>query len=123
MCIFVSLVWVLQTLIHFQYCFFDTFISVVISILKQSNYANVLLKIIAKALLLILQLCHENGRFQVLLPLLSSDLYEVIQNTLEGKLASSAPVWHKDSSAVTVVMASSGYPGVYEKGVQIKGLF
>uniref|UniRef100_H3C485 Trifunctional purine biosynthetic protein adenosine-3 n=1 Tax=Tetraodon nigroviridis TaxID=99883 RepID=H3C485_TETNG len=59
---------------------------------------------------------------QVLLPLLSSDLYEVIQNTLEGKLGSSAPVWRQDSSAVTVVMASSGYPGVYEKGVQITGL-
>lgn len=62
-------------------------------------------------------------RFQVLLPLLSSDLYEVIQNTLEGKLGGSAPVWRQDSSAVTVVMASSGYPGVYEKGVQITGLF
>ncbi|XP_056883499.1 trifunctional purine biosynthetic protein adenosine-3 isoform X3 [Takifugu flavidus] len=59
---------------------------------------------------------------QVLLPLLKSDLYEVIQNTLEGKLATSAPVWHNDSSAVTVVMASSGYPGTYAKGVQIKGL-
>lgn len=66
---------------------------------------------------------HVSWKFQVLLPLLKSDLYEVIQNTLEGKLATSAPVWHNDSSAVTVVMASSGYPGAYAKGVQIKGLF
>lgn len=66
---------------------------------------------------------RENTPFQVLLPLLKSDLYEVIQNTLDGKVATSAPVWHKDSAAVTVVMASSGYPGTYEKGVQIQGLF
>ncbi|XP_042371371.1 trifunctional purine biosynthetic protein adenosine-3-like, partial [Plectropomus leopardus] len=56
---------------------------------------------------------------QVLLPLLKSDLYEVILNTLNGKLVSSAPVWHQDSSAVTVVMASAGYPGSYKKGVEI----
>ncbi|XP_040888462.1 trifunctional purine biosynthetic protein adenosine-3 isoform X2 [Toxotes jaculatrix] len=59
---------------------------------------------------------------QVLLPLLKSDLYEVILNTMNGKLASSAPVWHQDSSAVTVVMASDGYPGPYKKGVEITGL-
>lgn len=58
---------------------------------------------------------------QVLLPLLKSDLYEVILNTMNGKLASSAPVWHQDSSAVTVVMASAGYPGSYKKGVEITG--
>ncbi|TMS11704.1 Trifunctional purine biosynthetic protein adenosine-3 [Larimichthys crocea] len=59
---------------------------------------------------------------QVLLPLLKSDLYDVILNTMSGKLASSAPVWHQDSSAVTVVMASAGYPGSYKKGVEITGL-
>ncbi|XP_074520951.1 trifunctional purine biosynthetic protein adenosine-3-like [Halichoeres trimaculatus] len=59
---------------------------------------------------------------QVILPLLKSDLYEVILNTINGRLASSAPVWHQDSSAVTVVMASEGYPGSYKKGVQITGL-
>ncbi|KAM9327412.1 trifunctional purine biosynthetic protein adenosine-3 isoform 2-T2 [Pholidichthys leucotaenia] len=59
---------------------------------------------------------------QVLLPLLQSDLYEVILNTMNGKLASSTPVWNQDSSAVTVVMASAGYPGSYNKGVEITGL-
>uniref|UniRef100_A0A665T0V7 ATP-grasp domain-containing protein n=1 Tax=Echeneis naucrates TaxID=173247 RepID=A0A665T0V7_ECHNA len=59
---------------------------------------------------------------QVLLPLLQSDLYEVILNTMNGKLASNAPVWQQDSSAVTVVMASAGYPGSYEKGIEITGL-
>ncbi|KAK7893307.1 hypothetical protein WMY93_022459 [Mugilogobius chulae] len=48
---------------------------------------------------------------QVLMPLLKSDLYEVIMNTI-----------NQDSSAVTVVMASSGYPGSYKKGVEITGL-
>ncbi|KAM3585583.1 uncharacterized protein V6R79_021693 [Siganus canaliculatus] len=59
---------------------------------------------------------------QVLLPLLQSDLYEVILNTMNGKLGSSAPVWCQDSAAVTVVMASAGYPGSYKKGVEITGL-
>ncbi|KAF5892909.1 trifunctional purine biosynthetic protein adenosine-3, partial [Clarias magur] len=59
---------------------------------------------------------------QVLLPLLKSDLYEVLKNTLQAKLASSPPVWLENSAAVTVVMASEGYPGVYKKGVEITGL-
>uniref|UniRef100_A0A3P9KXC3 Trifunctional purine biosynthetic protein adenosine-3 n=1 Tax=Oryzias latipes TaxID=8090 RepID=A0A3P9KXC3_ORYLA len=59
---------------------------------------------------------------QVLLPLLHSDLYQVIMNTVNGKLASNAPVWRQDASAVTVVLASAGYPGSYRKGVEISGL-
>ncbi|KAM4710717.1 trifunctional purine biosynthetic protein adenosine-3-like isoform 1-T1 [Anableps anableps] len=59
---------------------------------------------------------------QVLLPLLQSDLYEVLTSTTSGKLASNAPVWQQGSSAVTVVMASAGYPGSYVKGVEITGL-
>lgn len=62
-----------------------------------------------------------NAALQVLLPLLKSDLYDVLLSTINGKLASSAPVWHQDSSAVTVVMASAGYPGSYKKGVAITG--
>ena len=60
---------------------------------------------------------------QVLMPLLKGDLYEVLLHTLDGTLASHAPVWHQESSAVTVVMASAGYPGTYEKGVQITGTY
>uniref|UniRef100_A0AAR2KY40 Trifunctional purine biosynthetic protein adenosine-3 n=1 Tax=Pygocentrus nattereri TaxID=42514 RepID=A0AAR2KY40_PYGNA len=56
---------------------------------------------------------------QVLLPLLKSDLYEVLKNTLQAKLASEPPVWLDNSAAVTVVMASEGYPGAYKKGVEI----
>lgn len=42
-------------------------------------------------------------------------------NTVNGKLASNAPVWRQDASAVTVVLASAGYPGSYRKGVEISG--
>lgn len=58
---------------------------------------------------------------QVILPLLQSDLYEVIKSTIDGRLSSSMPVWLSDHAAVTVVMASGGYPGDYAKGVEITG--
>ncbi|XP_053313149.1 trifunctional purine biosynthetic protein adenosine-3 [Spea bombifrons] len=59
---------------------------------------------------------------QVILPLLKSDLYKVIQTTIDGQLSSSMPVWLEDHAAVTVVMASGGYPGSYPKGLEITGL-
>ncbi|NXY45631.1 PUR2 protein, partial [Ceuthmochares aereus] len=59
---------------------------------------------------------------QVILPLLKSDLYEVMQAVINKKLSSSMPVWFEDSAAVTVVMASEGYPGTYPKGLEITGL-
>ncbi|OXB68644.1 hypothetical protein ASZ78_014291 [Callipepla squamata] len=59
---------------------------------------------------------------QVILPLLKSDLYEVMQAVISKKLSSSMPVWFEDSAAVTVVMASEGYPGTYPKGLEITGL-
>lgn len=58
---------------------------------------------------------------QVILPLLKSDLYEVIQSTLDGQLSASLPVWLENHTAITVVMASKGYPGAYGKGVEITG--
>ncbi|KAL6083367.1 hypothetical protein STEG23_011773 [Scotinomys teguina] len=58
---------------------------------------------------------------QVILPLLKSDLYEVIQSTLDGLLNTSLPVWLENHTAITVVMASKGYPGAYAKGVEITG--
>ncbi|NWR41759.1 PUR2 protein, partial [Regulus satrapa] len=59
---------------------------------------------------------------QVILPLLRSDLYEVMQAVINKRLASSMPAWKEDSAAVTVVMASQGYPGAYPKGLEITGL-
>ena len=66
-----------------------------------------------------------NARFgdpetEVVLPLLSSDIYEIFEGVATGELVA-PPVWRK---AVTlgVVLASNGYPGSYEKGHAIKGL-
>ncbi|XP_049714489.1 trifunctional purine biosynthetic protein adenosine-3 isoform X1 [Elephas maximus indicus] len=58
---------------------------------------------------------------QVILPLLKSDLYEVIQSTLDGLLCTALPVWLEHRTAIAVVMASKGYPGDYTKGVEITG--
>ncbi|KAI2668818.1 Trifunctional purine biosynthetic protein adenosine-3 [Labeo rohita] len=59
---------------------------------------------------------------QVLMPLLKSDLYEVLKKTLQAELSSSSVQWLQDSAAVTVVMASGGYPASYKKGLEITGL-
>ncbi|NWV34429.1 PUR2 protein, partial [Grantiella picta] len=59
---------------------------------------------------------------QVILPLLKSDFYEVIQATMDGKLCSCMPAWWENRAAVCVVMASPGYPGDSEKGMEVTGL-
>lgn len=58
---------------------------------------------------------------QVVLPLLQSDLYEVMLACVEGKLAD-MNVTFRAASAATVVMAAGGYPETYPKGMPIKGL-
>ncbi|MBQ1959808.1 MAG: phosphoribosylamine--glycine ligase, partial [Firmicutes bacterium] len=55
---------------------------------------------------------------QVVLPLLESDLMEIMEKIYEGKLAE-AEVKFADKSACCVVMASNGYPQSYEKGFEI----
>jgi phosphoribosylamine---glycine ligase len=70
------------------------------------------------------KLVEYNARFgdpecQVLMPRLKSDLLAALLAARDGKLA---PLeWH-DEVALTVVMASRGYPGTYEKGHVITGL-
>ena len=58
---------------------------------------------------------------QAVLPLLSSDLFEVMKACTEGKLGEVDVQW-STSSAATVVMAAAGYPGSYKKGAPISGL-
>lgn len=58
---------------------------------------------------------------QVLLPLLESDLVEVMLACVEGRLAEQEIAWRAEA-AVTVVMAARGYPGEYEVGVPITHL-
>lgn len=58
---------------------------------------------------------------QVVLPLLQSDLAEVLSAVADVELDKVA-VTFADRSAVCVVMASGGYPGPYENGEVIRGL-
>jgi len=58
---------------------------------------------------------------QVVLPLLKTDLLEVIEAVVEHRLDQLAVDWH-DDSVVCVVMTSAGYPGAYQTGHIIHGL-
>ena len=52
---------------------------------------------------------------------LKSDLFELIDATVKGKLADQTIEW-RDEPAVCVVLASGGYPGPFEKGKVVSGL-
>ena len=56
---------------------------------------------------------------QVVLPLLDSDLLEVMQSVTNGTL-SETEVKFKEENACCVIMASEGYPSSYEKGFEIE---
>jgi phosphoribosylamine--glycine ligase len=58
---------------------------------------------------------------QVILPLLDSDLLDVFLACVEGRLHQLELSW-RSGAAVTVVMASGGYPDAYETGKPIAGL-
>ena len=58
---------------------------------------------------------------QVVLPLLDSDLAEIMLACATGNLTEEMVQWSKDA-AVCVVMASGGYPASYPKGLPITGL-
>lgn len=67
-----------------------------------------------------------NARFgdpetQVVLPLLKSDLAEIMVACANGTLTPDLVEW-SDKAAVCVVMASGGYPSSYKKGIPITGL-
>jgi phosphoribosylamine--glycine ligase len=58
---------------------------------------------------------------QVLLTRLESDLLDLLEATIDGRLGGTHAQWRAEA-AVCVVMASGGYPGAYEKGCVITGL-
>lgn len=58
---------------------------------------------------------------QVVLPLLDSDLVEVMLACIDGKLAETEVKW-SNGAAVCIVMAAGGYPKSYRKGDEITGL-
>lgn len=58
---------------------------------------------------------------QVVLPLLKTDLLEILEAVVEHRLDQLTVEWH-DDMAVCVVMTSAGYPGSYPQGIPIHGL-
>ncbi len=58
---------------------------------------------------------------QVVLPRLKTDLVEVIEAALDGRLDEVTLAW-TDEACVGVVMASGGYPGKYQTGLPVTGL-
>ncbi len=58
---------------------------------------------------------------QAILPRLRSDLVELFEATIDGRLDKVEVNWDS-RAAVAVVMASGGYPGKYETGKTISGL-
>jgi phosphoribosylamine--glycine ligase len=58
---------------------------------------------------------------QVIVPRLKSDLLELFEATIDGTLDRSVIEWD-DRAAVTVVLASGGYPDKYDVGKPIHGL-
>ena len=58
---------------------------------------------------------------QALLPRMKSDLLPLLELTIDGKIGACAIEWDT-RAAVTVVLASAGYPGKYETGKPISGL-
>ena len=67
-----------------------------------------------------------NARFgdpeaQAVLPLLETDLMDIVEAILAGRLAEQPIVWKKACSCC-LVLASGGYPGAYATGYPIEGL-
>lgn len=58
---------------------------------------------------------------QSVLPRLETDLVDIMEACIDERLAETAIRW-SDKQAVTVVVASGGYPDAYEKGLPITGL-
>jgi len=72
------------------------------------------------------QVLEFNARFgdpetQLLLPLLESDLVDIMLACVEGRLSPNDVRW-RSACSVGVVLASGGYPGSYAKGKVITGL-
>ena len=59
---------------------------------------------------------------QPLLMRLKSDLVDILEATIDGRLDELEPLEWDSSTAVCVVMASAGYPGSYKTGFPIRGI-
>jgi phosphoribosylamine---glycine ligase len=59
---------------------------------------------------------------QPLLMRLKTDLVDVLEATIDGRLGELGPLEWDERPSICVVMASEGYPGDYERGREITGL-
>lgn len=59
---------------------------------------------------------------QVVIPLLKTDLFEIMMAVVGNKLSSIRKLSWRSDYAACVVMASRGYPGKYSTGIRINGL-
>jgi len=59
---------------------------------------------------------------QPILMRLQSDLLDLLEAAVDGRLSELEPLKWDPRPAVSVVMASEGYPGTYRKGLPIRGL-
>ncbi|GLQ52951.1 phosphoribosylamine--glycine ligase [Devosia nitrariae] len=71
------------------------------------------------------KLVEYNARFgdpecQVMMMRLRSDLLDLLHATATGNLSGKFAVW-REEVALTVILATKGYPGNYDKGTEIKG--
>jgi phosphoribosylamine---glycine ligase len=72
------------------------------------------------------KLIEYNVRFgdpecQVLMPRLESDILALMRDACDGALDTLSLRWSRET-ALTVVLAARGYPGVVEKGSEIRGI-
>ncbi|MBM1221063.1 phosphoribosylamine--glycine ligase [Ponticoccus sp. SC2-23] len=72
------------------------------------------------------KLVEYNCRFgdpecQALMMRLGAQAFDLIQACADGRLHEASPNW-ADDHAISVVLATHGYPGDYEKGTEIRGL-
>lgn len=68
-----------------------------------------------------------NARFgdpetETYMRLLKTDLFDIFNACVDGKLKDVKIEW-EDKFACTIVLASKGYPGDYQKGFEIKGIY
>lgn len=78
------------------------------------------------SIVMVPKILEYNARFgdpetQTYMRLLKSNLLTVIDACIDGTLTEDKVAW-KDSFACTVVLASSGYPGPFERGFEIRGI-
>ena len=59
---------------------------------------------------------------QAVIPLLRSDLFDILMATAAGKLQSVGKLNWRNQVSACVVMASKGYPGKYRTGLRITGI-